>query len=339
MDPLSQAVLGATFSMLAVKRPSHLRAAALAGVIGGMLPDADVLIRSDTDPLLFLSYHRHFTHSLAFIPLGGLIAAALCWPILRRQLGFLWILLYATLGYATHGLLDACTNYGTHLAWPFSDTRVSWNVISIIDPIYTITLLACVILAVRTRRRGIVVFAAVFALGYLGLGYIQRERADHALEVLAKARGHAIEQREVKPSFANLIVWRAQYRYQGTLYFEAFRAWKEVTHLEGESIAALPESVQQSLPEGSVQRRDLERFAFFSDGWLAVLPDDPHVIADMRFAMLPMSAAPLWGIRIAPDNPGTHVEYVGLRRSRSDQISQLWRLIIGQNLENGSIVD
>src|SRR5690606_29471703 len=46
------------------------------GALGGMAPDLDVIIRSASDPLLALEYHRHFTHSLAFIPIGGLLVAA-----------------------------------------------------------------------------------------------------------------------------------------------------------------------------------------------------------------------------------------------------------------------
>ncbi|WP_019218287.1 metal-dependent hydrolase [Legionella tunisiensis] len=46
----------------------------------------------------------------------------------------------ALIGYATHGLLDACTNYGTVLFWPFSERRVYWDLISIIDPFFTVPL-------------------------------------------------------------------------------------------------------------------------------------------------------------------------------------------------------
>ena len=34
------------------------------------------------DALLVLDYHRHFTHALAFVPFGALIAALLLWPCL-----------------------------------------------------------------------------------------------------------------------------------------------------------------------------------------------------------------------------------------------------------------
>ena len=49
------------------------RVAALAGAIGGELPDADILLPF-ADPALPMEYHRHFTHALAFIPVAGLLA-------------------------------------------------------------------------------------------------------------------------------------------------------------------------------------------------------------------------------------------------------------------------
>ena len=43
------------------------------------------------------------------------------------------------MGAITHGLIDACTSYGTLLYWPISHHRESWDIISIIDPIFIAT--------------------------------------------------------------------------------------------------------------------------------------------------------------------------------------------------------
>src|SRR5688572_29522369 len=122
MDPITQGALGAAAAQLGT---SHRlgRRAWLYGAAGGMAADLDVLIRSSSDPLLAIEYHRHFTHSLAFIPVGGLLAA-LPWVLRKRHRPQArWIALATTLGYATHGLLDAFTTYGTQLLWPFSSHR------------------------------------------------------------------------------------------------------------------------------------------------------------------------------------------------------------------------
>jgi hypothetical protein len=53
-----------------------------------MAPDLDVLISSRTDPLLFLEYHRQFTHSLVFIPFGAGLVALAIWALLGRRRGW-----------------------------------------------------------------------------------------------------------------------------------------------------------------------------------------------------------------------------------------------------------
>ena len=87
MDILTQSLLGATVAQSA-SRKKETRIATLIGFLSGMLADADVLIRSAEDTLYTIEYHRHFTHSLIFIPLGALIATALLWPFMKKRLPF-----------------------------------------------------------------------------------------------------------------------------------------------------------------------------------------------------------------------------------------------------------
>ncbi|MGY8696221.1 MAG: metal-dependent hydrolase, partial [Verrucomicrobiia bacterium] len=72
MDPITQGAIGAIVAT-AVAPAKRVRLAAFVGWAGGMLADADIFIRSASDPLLNIEYHRHFSHSLLFIPIGTLI--------------------------------------------------------------------------------------------------------------------------------------------------------------------------------------------------------------------------------------------------------------------------
>ena len=191
MDPLTQGALGASLPQSCVDR-RHAASAGLMGFLAGMAADLDVLIRSSSDPLLFLEYHRQFTHSLVFIPVGGLLCALLLHSFYgrRRGLAFRQSWLFCTLGYATHALLDACTTYGTMLLWPFSDQRFAWNTISIIDPLFTLPLLAGVLLTARRKRRVFVRVALVWACVYMTLGLWQRNVATDMGYDLAHSRGH-----------------------------------------------------------------------------------------------------------------------------------------------------
>ena len=189
MDPISQGTIAAVVPQAAFSR-EKMRAAALLGCLAGMAPDLDVFINSPTDPLLFLEYHRQFTHALVFIPVGAAIATLLLYWTVRRTLTLRESYLACLLGYATHGFLDACTSYGTQLFWPFTDYRVAWNNISVVDPSFTVPLLVLGIVAVLRRRRAYAVAGLIWALAYLALGVVQNQRAEAAGAEIAASRGH-----------------------------------------------------------------------------------------------------------------------------------------------------
>ncbi len=86
MDPITQGLVGASLSQSVCKK-QDLMAAGVLGILAGMAADLDVLIRSANDPLLFLEFHRQFTHSLLFIPVGGLLCALVLHPLIAKKLG------------------------------------------------------------------------------------------------------------------------------------------------------------------------------------------------------------------------------------------------------------
>ena len=147
MDPLSQGIVGSVAAQQKNSKEKILLIT-IIGFLSGMAPDLDVFIRSSYDPLLAIEFHRQFTHSLIFIPFGALIVTVFTRLIFFKILSFFENYIFAIIGYATHGFLDACTSYGTQLMWPFSNERYAWNIISIIDPLLTIPILFFLILTI-----------------------------------------------------------------------------------------------------------------------------------------------------------------------------------------------
>ena len=329
MDPLSQATLGAALAV-AASRKTETRAACLAGVIGGLAPDLDVFLGSPSDPLLFLEFHRQFTHSFVFIPVGGLLAGTVVWLLLGSRWPFRRIWLYATLGYATHGILDACTSYGTQLFWPFTSHRVAWNNMPIIDPVFTLLLLALVVAATVRRSEAIGRAAMVWALTYLMVGGIQNIRVTAAAESLVAARGHEPLRLEPKPGFGSLILWKVVYEHDGRYYVDAFRATTTITVYPGESIAKLDVTRQFPwLTPDSQQARDIERFRWFSQDFLAYDPSHDWIV-DMRYSNLPHQIDGLWGIRLRKDaGPSDHVNYITRRGAGREQTNQHLAMLRG----------
>jgi inner membrane protein len=304
MDPLSQACLGASLSQSFAQNKTSQRGAMVIGALAGMAPDLDVLIRSTEDPMLFLEFHRQFTHSLFFIPFGALLCALLFYFVIKlkwfkSELTFLQIYLFSFLGYATHGLLDACTSYGTQLFWPFSNVRIAWNTVSIIDPLFTLPVIAFVLLALFKKNVHYARMGFAYAVIYLSLGLIQHNRAEQALFALASERGHVVERSNVKPSFGNRHLWKMIYESNGRYYVDAVKLLIEKEYITGDSIKKL--DIKRDfpwLPEDSQQAIDIERFRWFSDDFLAVSKDDEKLIVDMRYSFLPNSIKPMWGIEV-----------------------------------------
>lgn len=333
MDPLTQGLLGAAAAQAAFSRRLGRRAG-LVGAVGGVLADADVLIRSSTDPLLAIEYHRGFTHSLLFIPVGGLIAALpfLLRPRDREE----WkpILGAASLGYATHGLLDSFTTYGTQLFWPFSTYRVALNWISIVDPIFTFALLIGVALAAYRVSFRPAAIALVFCLAYLGLGAVQRERALGAQERIAASRDDARIRGEVFPTIGNNLVWRSLYLAGDSLHVDRIRIpwvggarWVPGTEVRRVQEADLSPRAQLD-PR---VRRDFRRFAWFSDGWLARAPANPAIVGDARYSLVTDAFHPVWGVRFHPGHPERPTEWVNRTRDRDLRLDALWAEITGRD--------
>lgn len=335
MDPISQGVLGAVAASLVAKK-THTRLAALVGCVGGMLADTDVFIKSASDPLLNIEFHRHFSHSLAFIPIGGLITALLFFPFLRKKISFTSLYLYSALGYATAGLLDACTSYGTQLLWPFSNARISWSIISIIDPLFTIPLLGLVGWTVFKKYKQPARYAAFFVILYLGYGAIQNQRASSIQSQLITERGHhSATQATVKPSIANLLLWRSVYFYEGNYYVDAVRAglFTDNKTYAGSKLAAYDTGKAiAELPTDSPLVHDLQRFDHFSDGYLAALPLEPNYITDLRYSAVPNSIAPLWGLNLDDINSSGHAAFETRRNISENDKQALVKMLKGSDL-------
>ena len=87
MDLVTQGLLGSALAISAA-RPAEVRKAGIIGLIAGVTADVDFFIQSASDPLLNLEFHRHFTHSIVFIPLAALLISFLLWPFFKNSLSW-----------------------------------------------------------------------------------------------------------------------------------------------------------------------------------------------------------------------------------------------------------
>jgi inner membrane protein len=267
-----------------------------------------------------------------FIPFGAAIVATLVWYFCRQQISYKQAYVYALLGIAFSAILDACTSYGTHLLWPFSHDRISWNLIAIVDPVFTLCLLVPLIIAVRRKLPNPARLGILLAAGYMSLAAVQHERATTIANGLIAERGHTAVRHLVKPTLANILLWRSVYISDGRIHVDAVRAgfFSDNKTYPGESVPLLIPELLSSIPPDSRAAIDLQRFSTFSDGWLAIDPSRPELAGDARYAMLPNSTVPLWGVLIDRNDFNKPLQFVSNRTLSSAGRDLFMQMLTGQ---------
>lgn len=334
MDLLTQGLLGAAMAQTVARRDETGRASFI-GFLSGLVADADVLIQSSSDPLFMLEYHRHFTHSIIFIPLGALLVTLMLWPFFRTSLSFSRLYVFAILGFSLSGFIDTCTSYGTYLLWPLINERISFHIISIVDPVFTFVLLVAVLLGYTRKRNRVVVAGLLFCGSWLLLGWWQHERAESFAHELAVSRGHIVEKLLVKPTLGNLLLWRSIYISGQHIHVDAIRLglFAKNRIYKGSSIALfLPERHLDEKLQGSVLFQDVARFNSLIDGYLALHPSSKNLLGDLRYSLLPNSLEPLWAIRLNHSTPDKHVKYEFFRNTDKQTRQQFIDMLLGKDI-------
>ncbi len=335
MDLVTQGLLGGLVAQSAAKK-SDIRLATSIGIAAGLAADLDGVIRSADDPLLNIEFHRHFTHALVFIPIGGLLVAIMLWPFLRQRLTFGRLYLFTLLGYATHGLLDATTSYGTQLLLPFSDERIAWRIIAIVDPLLSVILLSAVVIGWRQRKALSARLGLTLAAGYLLFGFWQHQNAADATLRLAESRGHSIDRLMVKPTLANQVLWRSVYESDGIFYVDAIRLGifsDDRIYPGAQAKRFVLERDMPDLAADSALRHDIERFQYFSDGFVIADQDRENVLVDARYSMLPTGLKPIWGIDMSEASSTQHAQFYHYRDRSGFTRERFLGMVLGRALE------
>jgi len=342
MDPLTHGLVGALAAQ-GLTRHRKKRPVLITGFFAALLADLDTYISSSTDPLLNVEIHRQFTHAILFVPIGALVATLIMFWFQKKHLSLKEVYIVSLIGYATSGLLDAFTSYGTQLLWPFSDVRFAWNIISVVDPLVTAGLLLAFIMLFRKERHLMgpprSSAWALYGLAWLGffllIGYIQLQRASAVTYDIARERGHIIERMVVKPTLGNRVLWRSTYISEGTIYTDGIRLryFGERIVYDGEH-APLVVVADFNDIRGTTHYSDIERFNRLSDGFLVLHPDEPGVIGDARYSMLPTSLIPLWGIRLSEENTDRHVGFEYFRDASKENRNALKNMLLARPEQN-----
>lgn len=287
MDSLTQLALGAAVGEAVAGRQAGRRAM-LWGAICGTLPDLDVFVPFG-DAVRAFTYHRSASHSLLVL---AALTPFVVWLILKlhpstaehrkRWYGVVY------LAFATHALLDSFTVYGTQIFWPVSETPMSWSTIFIIDPLYTLPLLAGTLAALVCARRrswGHVAngVGLVLSCVYLTWTLAAKLHVERLAVAALAAQGVAGARLLSTPAPFNSLLWRV-IAVDGQRYYEAY-----ISLLDGDAtpgFVARPRRLD--LIEPLRESWPVARLSWFTkDFYAAALDGRDIVITDLRMGMEP----------------------------------------------------
>ncbi len=230
MDSVTHVVLGAAIGEVALGKKIG-RWSLLIGAIAKSFPDFDLFYTGLKDTRAYVCYHRGHTHSLFWEALYAVPLALLLQWLFKKKIGFTQSYLFLLACLWGHSLLDWCTNYGTRLFLPFTNTPYSNNSIAILDLIFTLPILLLFLVMVFIKNRNYRFPYAAVILGYtfLYIGFCQVHKAQAQTIItnsLAK-QGIVVKNVITNPGVLNNQLWYGLAASDSTLYVTEFTFQKK----------------------------------------------------------------------------------------------------------------
>ncbi|QTN31698.1 metal-dependent hydrolase [Akkermansiaceae bacterium] len=287
MDSLTQAALGAAVGEAVLGKKLGNRALAW-GLLFGTLPDLDIIAAPFLDTAGNLYHHRGASHSLLLMVIASLFLAkplANLWK--REKISPARAGIFVFLTWSTHVLIDCFTVYGTSVLWPFSETRIAFNHLFIIDPLYTLPLVASLawLAFLRTKkqqrkRTRILRWGLGLSTGYVLFSIAMKFIASAGFEADLARRGITCERRMEAPTAFNTLLWRSAVDRGDEIWI----GYRSVLELPSTPVrwTVYPRRKEALAP--FLGEREIKTLTWFSRGWWIARPHAKGVwLADMRF--------------------------------------------------------
>ncbi|WP_273565580.1 metal-dependent hydrolase [Maribacter halichondriae] len=332
MDSLTQIVLGAAVGEVVLGKKVGNKAM-LWGAVAGTIPDLDVLSQYFVDTVTAIEWHRGFSHSIFFSVLCAPIFGWLIWKLDRKKEAtfkdWSW-LMFA--GLLTHPILDAFTTWGTQLFWPF-DIRLAFQNIFVIDPMYTIPFLVCLILAMRQKRTSLKRrkynrMGLIVSSSYLILTLFLKGLAYKQFTASLDGQGIVYVQIDTRPTPFNSILWTANID-AGDAYLIGNYSFFDSGEIE---FISYPKN--HGRLAGLETNGNVNRLIDIAEGWFTITKkEDGLFFNDLRFGLIsldPNEEQFAFTYKLIPDINGTRVEEVPKYNTDAAKLfSALWNRIWG----------
>lgn len=240
MDSLTQIVLGGAVGEAVLCKKVGNKAI-LWGAIGGTIPDLDTIPGLFLDTVSRLEIHRGFSHSIVFAILIAPLLGFLIDKIYRKKKESTWwgwtqLMFWAIF---THPLLDIFTTWGTQLLWPL-EWRIAIQSIFVIDPLYTLPFLICLIVVLFIKRnnpkrmkwnRVGLVISSFYLLITVGI----KLYVDEVFENTLINEGYEYKRFDSRPTPLNAILWTSNIELEDRFlitYYSIFDAHQNLEFFE-----------------------------------------------------------------------------------------------------------
>lgn len=212
MDSITHIVLGACIGELILDKQAG-RKAVLWGALAQSFPDIDFIAGMWMPVSTELLAHRGITHSFLFSFLSAFFLALIAarWhkaePITLRK--WFWFFLIEI---GCHLFLDAMNNYGIGWFEPFTATRISFNVLYVADPMFTVVALVSFIflLLAKTDHKHRLIWAKVGVLSslfYLCFAFLNKYSIDKKVKEEIELVNDGTTRYFTTPTLLNNFLW------------------------------------------------------------------------------------------------------------------------------------
>lgn len=265
MDFVTQITLGGAVGQATMHRELGNKAV-LWGLLAGALPDLDIAAYPLLDTVTELTWHRSISHSIL---LTVVLTPILGWIIARMHHYEVTVekaSLFSFLALGTHVLIDLFTTYGTQVFAPFTNTQVAWNLLFIVDPLFTLPLLIFLLLSLlpgEVRARQFRNAAGLILAGaYVIVIVLFKFSADTAFERAFARQEIPVQRMMSTPTPLNGILWRG-IAETADGYYIGYRSMLD----EGDHIPFWFVPRNERLLEGFQDQRAVQVLQWFSEGW------------------------------------------------------------------------
>ncbi len=283
MDSITQIALGAAIGEVTLGKKLGNKVVLWGGAIA-LVPDLDILANPLMDGISQLAWHRGVSHSILATAVMTPVFGALISRIHRGKVSFREASWLAFLAYATHILLDCFTTYGTQVFAPFSDYKVSWNAIFIVDPFYTVPLIVGVLTGLYLKRenparRKRAWTGLIASSAYIAVALIIKVFIDISAAGIMRSQNLQAERYFTTPAPLSIFLWRVVAETQDGYaigYISVFDSGEpQEFQLVERNDTAL---------DGLENTRAVRMLRWFSDGYYSVTANDGYIhFHDLRF--------------------------------------------------------